>query len=469
MMASTYDHALAMLAFLARDSVEDRMRAKMIGDAFRYAQENDRYFTDGRLRNAYQSGDLIDKASGKVRLPGWWDEDSLKWFEDATFVGSHTGNMAWTIIAWLRYDEITQETRYLHAADSLGRWIIDNCFDINGAGGYTGGFEGWKPDSTNPQGQTKLKWKSTEHNLDVYVAFSKLFEAANDSFWQDKAEHAREFVAAMWDSTNGYFYTGTTDDGITINKDVIPLDAQTWGLLALEDTARYGRAIVWATENCSVSEICSDTCGQLSGFDFNPDKNGIWWEGTAQMVVAYQFLGDTAQANNYLNELHKVQTCAQNNNDKGIVAACHDGVATGFNWVYNNRLHIGATCWFIFAELGYNPFWGTSTVTEIDEVDLGEGLGLPEAFQVSQNYPNPFNPVTTIEYRLPEKTDVLLIIYNSNGQLVRTLVNKPQQAGYYTISWNGMDERGAKVASGLYLYFMKTKNFVKTRKMLYVR
>ena len=289
----------------------------------------------------------------------------------------------------------------------------------------------------------------------MYVAFSKLFEATGNSFWQNKAEHAREFVAAMWDSTNGYFCTGTTDDGITINKDVIPLDAQTWGLLALEDTARYGRAIVWATENCAFSEICSDTCGQLSGFDFNPDQDGIWWEGTAQMVAAYKFLGDTTQANVYLNELHKVQTCAPNNNYKGIVAACHDGVSTGFDWVYNNRLHIGATCWFIFAELGYNPFWGTSTVTEIDEVELGERLGLPEAFQVSQNYPNPFNPETTIEYRLPEKTDVLLIIYNSNGQLVRTLVNKPQQAGYYTISWNGMDERGAKVASGLYLFVIK--------------
>ena len=466
-MANTYDNALAMLAFLARDNGKDRREARIIGDAFKYAQEHDRYFTDGRLRNAYQSGDLVDHLSGKVRLPGWWDEDSLKWFEDSIFVGTHTGNMAWVMIAWLRYDEITGDSKYLPAADSLGRWIVNHCFDIRGAGGYTGGYEGWEPDSTNPAGQKKLLWKSTEHNLDVYVAFTKLFDATGNSFWQDKVEHARRFVEAMWDSTIGHFWTGTLDDGVTINREVVPLDGQTWGLLALRDTQKYGRAIIWAEENCFAREICGDACGELGGFDFNTDKDGIWWEGTAQMVVAYQFMGDLAKANLYLDKLRKAQTCAPNNNGKGIVAACHDGVSTGFNWFYNNRLHIGATCWFIFAELGYNPFW--DTVTAIDDSDSEKELRLPKAFLLSQNYPNPFNPETVIQYQLPKQAVVRLEIYNIVGELVNTLVNETRPAGYHTVRWNGRDGHGRTVASGVYLYSLKTSELIQTRKMILIR
>lgn len=82
-VAFTYDNALALIAFTAAG---DRDRAKLLADAFVYAQGHDRYYADGRLRNAYQSGDLIiapgwtlNNRVGTVRMPGWWDEVEQKW------------------------------------------------------------------------------------------------------------------------------------------------------------------------------------------------------------------------------------------------------------------------------------------------------------------------------------------------------------------------------------------------------
>lgn len=58
--------------------------------------------------------------------------------------------------------------------------------------------------SNNPQSQTKILWKSTEHNIDVYVAFTRLYEATGEKVWKDRALHAKTFVKAMWDETEGH-------------------------------------------------------------------------------------------------------------------------------------------------------------------------------------------------------------------------------------------------------------------------
>ena len=103
------------------------------------------------------------------------------------------------------------------------------------------------------------------------------------------------------------------------------------------------------------------------GFDFNTDRDGVWFEGTAQMVTALQVLGLYHEADFYLGQIRKAQSSAPHSNGLGIVAASQDGLTTGFDlptgepWLYFNRLHVGATSWFIFAELGHNPYWGIGT------------------------------------------------------------------------------------------------------------
>ena len=100
-----------------------------------------------------------------------------------------------------------------------------------------------------------------------------------------------------------------------------------------------------------------------------------------------------------------------------------------------------------------------------------EGRIIPEEFTLSQNYPNPFNPQTEINYSLPVAGDVRLIIYNLLGQRVATIVNEVQQAGNYRASWNGNDEFGKLLSSGIYLYHLNVGNgkFSETKKMLLLK
>jgi hypothetical protein len=85
------------------------------------------------------------------------------------------------------------------------------------------------------------------------------------------------------------------------------------------------------------------------------------------------------------------------------------------------------------------------------------------------NYPNPFNPETTISYSLRENTDVIIEVFNLKGQKIRTLVNENKTRGYHTAIWNGTDNNGKAVSSGIYYYRMKTINLDETRKMVLVK
>ena len=386
--AFIYDNALALLAFLSDPTQDNVNNAKLIGDALVYAANNDRFFADGRLRNAYQGGDLKlfpgwtpNAKTNTARASGWWDSQGF-WFEDKSFVGTDTGNMAWSILALLSLFEQTHNSAYLNTSVKLGLWIETNCRDLRGAGGFTGGYEGWEQTVNNPQGQTKVLWKSTEHNIDCYVAFLRLYELTGQTAWGERALYAKNFVEAMWDETSGHFWTGTTVDGITLNTANIPADVQAWGLLALGNLPKYGQGLTWVERNCYVQ------ADGFKGFDFNNDKDGVWFEGTAHMVAAYQMAKNITGADLFLSELTKAQQTAQNANGKGLVAASHDLVSTGFTWTYSARLHVGATSWFVFAELGYNPYWNTGTslpsisLNGVTVISGGTGYTTPHIFLV---------------------------------------------------------------------------------------
>ena len=88
---------------------------------------------------------------------------------------------------------------------------------------------------------------------------------------------------------------------------------------------------------------------------------------------------------------------------------------------------------------------------------------------LKSNYPNPFNPVTTITFSLAKSGNVSLKIYNTKGQLVRTLAQAPQKAGLHQLVWNGRDDAGKTVSSGLYFYRMDAPGYTKTRKMMMLK
>jgi len=94
---------------------------------------------------------------------------------------------------------------------------------------------------------------------------------------------------------------------------------------------------------------------------------------------------------------------------------------------------------------------------------------LPTAFELSQNYPNPFNPSTNISFALPEQTDVSLEVFNILGKKVRLLINESFAAGQHTVVWDGRNDNGVEVASGVYFYRMQTETTFQTKKMLFLK
>ncbi|OGC89807.1 MAG: hypothetical protein A2W25_02890 [candidate division Zixibacteria bacterium RBG_16_53_22] len=94
---------------------------------------------------------------------------------------------------------------------------------------------------------------------------------------------------------------------------------------------------------------------------------------------------------------------------------------------------------------------------------------IPAEFALMQNYPNPFNPETNIEFMLPKEQDVYLSVYNLLGQQVRTLVNARVEAGRHVAHWDGKNDNGTVVPSGVYFYRLYTPEFSQTNKMVMVR
>jgi hypothetical protein len=111
---------------------------------------------------------------------------------------------------------------------------------------------------------------------------------------------------------------------------------------------------------------------------------------------------------------------------------------------------------------------------EVKEDGVGREFG-PYALtyrlanRLEQNVPNPFNPTTSIKYSITEDADVRLAIYDVAGRHVRTLVEQRQRANVYRVVWDGVNDQGDRVASGVYFYKLVAGTFTSTRKMMLLK
>jgi len=122
-----------------------------------------------------------------------------------------------------------------------------------------------------------------------------------------------------------------------------------------------------------------------------------------------------------------------------------------------------------------NNLWGYGKLDIFSSV-TGQATGMEvtntvvaSSIKLMQNYPNPFNPETTIKYSLPVASKIVLNVYNTLGQEVRSLVNDFQYSGLKTVKWDGRNNAGVSVPSGVYVYKIETNNFVQSKKMIMMR
>ena len=111
----------------------------------------------------------------------------------------------------------------------------------------------------------------------------------------------------------------------------------------------------------------------------------------------------------------------------------------------------------------------TGGIDAITNIDIASLKPMPVDYALEQNIPNPFNPSTTIKYQVPTAGEVNLVIYNLLGQEVRNLVQGSMDAGFHSVVWDGMDELGKQVASGIYIYRLSANNFNQVRRMMLLK
>jgi flagellar hook assembly protein FlgD len=126
---------------------------------------------------------------------------------------------------------------------------------------------------------------------------------------------------------------------------------------------------------------------------------------------------------------------------------------------------------------GYS--WGTGTSSDYTTIkyvkktsDVEDETGTrerPSEFDLSQNYPNPFNPSTKIEFTLSKSGFVTLQIYDILGRKVRTLVSEHLSSGYKSVIWDGKNDDGKDIASGVYFYQLRVGDFSEPKKMVLLK
>lgn len=335
--AFVYDNAAAAIALVA---CSDLPAAISIGEALNRAVQRDRFFKDGRLRNAYRSGVV---SNGIPNLPGWWDHNANHWAEDAAQDGTSTGNIAWAALALLTLYEATGRQQYLHDAESLIGWIITttSCGEV----GFCGGYHGYDPQ------QVRLSWSSTEHNADVAAAATWLFRLTKRPTYIEAAARATAFLNRAF--VGDHFLLGTKPDGSLADPSLLALDVQLWPWMAVTPApAAWLVGLSFAEAHLAVD----------GGFDFNGDRDGIWVEGTAQAALAYRMQGFRIRSDELLKDLAFDQT------ESGLLNATRrDRLTTGLSidpsrnvpdFFYYKRPHLGATAWAALAETAWNPFTG---------------------------------------------------------------------------------------------------------------
>jgi DNA-binding beta-propeller fold protein YncE len=152
----------------------------------------------------------------------------------------------------------------------------------------------------------------------------------------------------------------------------------------------------------------------------------------------------------------------------GQVGNWHDRDGTGEGVTDGPR----GAAWDADGDLYLADFYGNGVyifTSDYSSVSKDPSNVVAEEYTLKQNYPNPFNPETQIEFSIPAHEQVSITVYNVEGKLIKTLVNQDMMAGQHFVNWDGTNDLGLKVATGMYIYQLKTKSLLLNRKMTFVK
>ena len=291
--AYTYDNALVAMAFFAAGDLDS---CRKVLDAFLKIPAT----PDGRFFESYNP---IDGSPGIDHLT--------------------LGPNAYVLQAMNLYFRETKDPRYNEVSRKLVDYILSHQ-DRNNGGLF---------------GQKDVTWKSTEQNLASFCGVHNYGLIHNDRDIQAKARQLQLFLKReCW--IKGRFYRGENDDTAVT-------DAQSLGTLIMGD--RFSGGLKWAENNtfCTVAMPGEE---KLSGFDFNGDLDTIWTEGTLQVALAYQSIGNLRKADEHWQAAQKLK------HPSGAYLVAPRSGTTGGQWILQKWQGIAPTSWAVFYAYRFNVF-----------------------------------------------------------------------------------------------------------------
>lgn len=304
---------------------------------------------------------------------------------------------------------------------------------------------------------THIRWFGTDAGLSSFTGSDWMSYTAYDYL-------SNNYILSISSSTDGWKYIGTKgggvsrvfNNGIDAITSASPYDYDWSGLLSdsvyvvyvLEDGTQWfgtdeGAAYHRSTQTKFDWDVFTTDDGLVHNFvqAIVRDKDGVMWFGTKGGV------------SNYNGETWKSYTTA-------------DGLSG--NIVYDIDVDLDGSLWFA-TDNGVTQYSGNIVSVESSDFEKGK----IDDFQIFQNYPNPFNLSTNICYQLSTSSAIQLDIYNIEGQLIKSLVNGYRSMGTHNVVWDGTNDDGSLVSSGVYIYKLivnsNIRNYELTRKMLFLK
>jgi hypothetical protein len=413
----------------------------------------------------FETFDVIDSAIVM-------DADSS--VEKYSYTFNNNGNMTsrlyedWDGSTWVNHD------RFTYTYDSNGNmtsWLME---DWDGSAWVNRDRNTYAYDSNgNMTSRLMEDWVGTQWDNFYRHIYT------HDSNGNMTSELVEVWAGTQWDNFYRNIYTYDSYGNMTSKL------KENWDVNAWANRLRY--TYTYDSNGNMTSELWEDwdvgTWVNLQLHTYTYDSNGNmtsrlfehWWESTWERRDRYTYTYDSSEnmilelwedwdGSSWVNDLRYTYTYDSNGNVTLLFPEDWDGSA----WSLSSHSHGFAFTdqfgnWYFFLRGRVDLYYFT-IITAIDE----ENKQI-HRYSLSQNYPNPFNPTTTISYSIPEQSTVNLTVFDIRGKEVIRLHDTEKPHGNYEVRWNGLDESGNQVSTGVYFCRLEAGTFSQTIKMVYLR
>ena len=319
----------------------------------------------GRARAIFKFFDKVRKRHIKDLGEIWGFTDMYKSDGRETETRA-AGPNAWVLMALNYYLYKTGDKEFLPLAEDIADWLISL---QSVEGGVIGGYYG----SGKP-----MVWISTEHNFDCYTALRDFGILTEDERYLRKAKEIKKWLEDdVWDEEANRFFLGRRNPNFAT-------DLSSWAVLSLGK--EYARGLDFAMDKSLNTQIYKVKDVEVEGFDFGstyktspfPDKDAVWFEGTAHMVLAFEKAGMQKESLYFMNELDKCLTESEAfPYTKGLPYASNKGTPVYDSWLMQDKpLCVSSTTWYFFAKNHFNPFSALEDLERANKIieDLGHNI-----------------------------------------------------------------------------------------------